>query len=216
MTKPYEGLFITLEGGDGCGKTTLAEKLCREFEKMGYSVVKTREPGGSQLSEQIRSLLLNPSSSVAIGDKAELFLYLAARAQHTDEKILPALREGKVVICERFNDSTIAYQGCARNLGSSYVESICKLASQDLEPNATLFLDLAPEIGLARLASSPDRLEKEKLQFHREVRQGYLHLADKYPNRIFVIDAAQTPEQVFEAALKALRPHLMLKPSKRK
>lgn len=213
--KPYEGLFITLEGGDGCGKSTLAEKLVKELEKKGYQVLKTREPGGTPLSENLRGLLLNKDSKFNIGEKAELLLFLAARVQHIEEVILPALRDRKVVICERFNDSTVAYQGCGRHIGASLTEQICNLACDNLEPDITLFLDVDPEIGLKRVCADKhalDRLEQEKLQFHREVRSAYLHLADKYSNRIVVIDAEQPEEEVFAAALKVVDSHLVLKP----
>ncbi|MCH9626490.1 MAG: Thymidylate kinase [Chlamydiales bacterium] len=215
--KPYEGLFITLEGGEGSGKTTLAESIAASLEKRGYTVTLTREPGGSALSECLRDVLLNPKKAYSIGERAELLLFLAARAQHIEEQILPALRAGKVVICDRFNDSSIAYQGCARHLGKQYVEKLCLLATEGLsEPSCTLFLDLDPAIGMERVQHSRhdtfDRMEQERLQFHREVRQGYLHLADEYPERIEVIDAAQPFDAVLVACLQALEPHLLLKP----
>lgn len=215
INRPYEGLFITIEGGDGSGKTTVSSCLAEELEKKGYIIFKTREPGGTHLSESIRKLLLTPHENCAIGDKAELFLFLAARSQHVEEKIHPALREGKIVICERFNDSSIAYQGCARHLGMQYVEKICDFVTE--KPDVTLFLDLDPEEGMLRLKNKrkrpADRLEQEELQFHREVRQGYLHLADKHPERILIIDASKSIEEVVQSALDALEPHLMLKPA---
>lgn len=218
INKPYEGLFITIEGGEGSGKSTLADSLAKELTNRGYSVFKTREPGGTLLSEHIRQLLLYPKEDYQIGDRAELFLFLAARAQHVEESILPALRQGKVVICERFNDSTIAYQGGARYLGMHFVEQICKFVC-DMEPNCTLFLDLDPAEGMRRVEKQTDkpidRVEHEHLQFHKEVRQGFLHLADKYPNRISVLDASLPPGQVLAAALKEVEAHLMLKPSKK-
>ncbi len=217
--KPYEGLFITLEGGEGSGKTTLAESIATFLEKRGYEVVLTREPGGSALSELLRDVLLNPKKAYSIGERAELLLFLAARAQHIEEQILPALRAGKVVICDRFNDSSIAYQGCARHLGKQYVEKLCLLATEGLsEPNCTLFLDLDPAIGMERVQTSRhdtfDRMEQEKLQFHREVRQGYLHLADENPERIEIVDASQPFDAVLSACLQALEPHLLLKPQR--
>ena len=208
--KPYEGLFVTIEGGDGCGKSTLSDHLTQELTKRGYPVFKTREPGGTPLSEKIRNLLLKPDADYTIAPRAELLLYLAARAQNVEECIKPALYKGQVVICERFNDSTIAYQGCARNLGMQFVEKLCNLLCDG--PDFTLFLDLDPAIGMNRVKAERkqpfDRLEQEKLQFHKEVRQGYLHLADEHPQRIVVIDASQPLEQVVEAAWKALEPRL--------
>lgn len=218
MNKPYPGLFITVEGGEGCGKTTLCQRLFSFLSERGYQVIHTREPGGTPLSESLRDLLLKNPTHVNISPQSELLLFLAARAQHIEEGILPALREGKVVICERFNDSTIAYQGCARHLGMGYVEQLCHLASRSLEPDCTLFLDLDPEIGLTRAKKQRgeqfDRLEQEHLQFHREVRQGFLHLADQHSRRIHIIDAALSLDEVFEASQKALDIHLLLRPSK--
>lgn len=216
QSKPYEGLFITLEGGEGSGKSTLCKKLASELEKMGYEVMTTREPGGTPLSEFLRNLLLNNPDHLNISEKSEIFLFLAARVQHIEETILPALREKKVVICERFDDSTIAYQGCARHLGMSYVEKLCALASEGLEPDVTVILDLSPEEGLSRVKKGKktfDRLESEILQFHAEVRQGYLHLADKHPHRIVVIDAAPSSDEVLKDCLNAIRPKLMLRPT---
>lgn len=218
INKPYKGLFITIEGGEGVGKSTLCEQLALKLEQRGYDVVKTREPGGSPLSEHIRELLLHSQGKYQIGEQAELLLFLAARAQHIEENILPTLRQGKIVLCERFNDSTIAYQGCARHLGMHHVEELCKLASEELlEPNCTLFLDLPPSEGMKRLTAQQrkkvDRLEQEQLQFHHEVRQGFLHLADQYPDRIVTLDASSPIEQVVEMALKALEPSLHLKPA---
>lgn len=219
--RPYKGLFITIEGGEGSGKSTVCTKLTSALQARGYEVLQTREPGGSPLSEHLRDLLLNPKERCNIAERAELLLFLAARAQHIEEQILPALREGKLVICDRFNDSSIAYQGCARHLGMHYVEKLCQLATEGLaEPNCTLFLDLDPILGLERVKKlkneSLDRLEQEKLQFHREVRQGYLHLADANRERIEVIDAALPIDEVVKSCLKVLEPHLTLKPSRAK
>lgn len=214
--KPYEGFFITLEGGDGCGKSTLTNLLKTDLEKRGYLVITTYEPGGTPLSEHIRTLLLHPDPTISIAPWSEVLLFLAARAQHLEEKIFPALREGKIVLCERFNDSTIAYQGYARYLGAQAVENICHLATQCIEPDLTFLLDIDPQVGLERLKEkkSLDRLEQEELQFHKEVRNAYLHLADQYPQRIFVLDGSLPINEVFQNAIQALEPHLMLKPHK--
>jgi len=210
--RPYDGLFITLEGGDGCGKTTVAAQLVLFLQKKGFHVFKTREPGGTPLSEQIRHLLLNPQTNAPISSEAELLLYLAARAQNYHEKIKPALHRGEIVVCERFHDSSIAYQGCARHLGMSYVEDLCTRICP--HPDLTFVLDIDPEVGLQRVRTArnqEDRLEQEKLPFHQEVRQGYLHLADAHPDRITLIDASKPLEQVIHDACNAILPHLKLR-----
>lgn len=210
VNRPYEGLFITIEGGEGCGKTTLSSKLALMLENKGYLVVKTREPGGTLLSEHIRKLLLE--STETITEKAELLLFLAARVQHVEECIKPALRQGHIVICERFHDSTIAYQGCARGLGMDYVESLCKNICEN--PDVTFLLDLDPQEGALRMQAAgknPDRIEQEKIQFHKEVRRGFLHLADEHPNRIKVFDAALPIDEIASLALEALQPYLMIR-----
>jgi dTMP kinase len=212
INKPYEGLFITIEGGEGCGKTTVCDRLAEALQKRGHPVIKTREPGGVPLSEHLRTLLLNPKENLPICRKAELLLFLAARVQHLDQSILPALREGKIVLCERFNDSTVAYQGCARGLGIDYVEHLCAFLIDP--PDFTLLLDIDPEEGMRRKKNQrkqADRIEQEDLQFHREVRRGFLFLADESPKRIAVLDAALSLEEVMANALAALEPHLMIK-----
>ena len=210
-SRPYEGLFITIEGGDGCGKSSLAKSLTAEFETRGYQVVQTREPGGTPLSEHLRKLLLSVNS-YQISKRAEMLLFLAARVQHIDEVIMPALHKGKIVLCERFNDSTVAYQACGRHLGMSEVEELCNLVCDGVQPDSTILLDIDPEIALSRVKRKQDRLESEALQFHKDVRQGYLHLADKYPDRIILIDATASIKVVFNKVLEALEPHLLLKP----
>jgi len=215
-----EGIFLTIEGGEGSGKTTIAEQLTKTLSDRGYSVLHTREPGGTKLSEQIRNILLKHSSSdLSMGVHAELLLFLAARAQNIEENILPQLRKGGLVLCERFHDSSVAYQGAARYLGMQYVEQLCHLACPGIEPHCTLLLDLDPRVGLERAkklrGQELDRLEEEGLQFHSEVRQGFLHQADKYPSRIRVIDAGLSLDQVLKASLLAIEPFL-LKPTHRK
>lgn len=204
--KPYPGLFLTIEGGEGVGKSTFAGSLEAYLREKGHQVVRTREPGGTKLSEALRQLLLE--SETEVGSHAELLLFLAARSQHLEELILPALHAGKFVICERFHDSTIAYQGCARHLGMTYVEELCKLSTEGIVPDYTFFLDLDPEEGIKRIKTKRgqplDRMEQQEIQFHREVRQGFLHLADKYPERIHILDAALPPEKVFAEAIVRL------------
>ena len=191
-------MFITFEGGDGAGKSTVIARVKESLEKVGKQVVLTREPGGVPLGEEIRALLLESKTSVSI--MAELLLFLASRAQHVEEKIKPALASGKIVLCDRFTDSTLAYQGYARELGIAALLPICKLASGGLEPNLTLYLDLDPAVGLAR-AKSGDRMEGEAREFHEKVRKGFLKLAEMYPERIHKIDASKTPDEVYKQVM---------------
>ena len=213
-----KGLFITLEGGEGAGKSSLLLLLQDYLSSKGFSVWKTREPGGTALSEEVRQLVLNHKEQCPISSKAELFLFLAARAQHIEEKIAPALANGQVVLCDRFNDSTIVYQGMARGLGKEYVETLCSLVCGEIEPALTLFLDVDPSIGLQRTrlayqtqakeGTSIDRIEAEALTFHEKVRSGFLTQAEAYSDRIKVIDANQSQEEVFKQSLSFLN-HLL-------
>jgi dTMP kinase len=202
-SKPYPGFFLTIEGGDGCGKSSVATALTQRLQAEGRTVVHTREPGGTPTAEKIRALLLDPQVEVA--PTAEALLFLASRAQHLHEKILPALHRGEVVICERFNDSTLAYQAGARHLGFEQVHTLCELACNHIQPQCTLLLDLDPKVGLQRRAGRvEDRMEQEGLAFQYEVRQNYLLLADKYPERIVIIDATQPLDEVIQSASSAL------------
>ncbi len=204
-------MFITFEGGEGAGKSTLIRNLSRELERQGIALVTTREPGGCPLADQIRSLVLeNKGEGCAIGVEAELLLFLAARAQHVEQLIKPALAEGKLVLCDRFNDSTIAYQGIARNVGQDLVEKLCTFASHGLEPDLTFFLDISAEEGLARSLKTEkkeapkgmqDRMEGQGKVFHEKVRRGFELLAQKYPNRICVLDGRRSKEELTHQAL---------------
>ncbi len=202
------GIFITIEGGEGAGKTTLIESLYKHLLGMGRQVLKTREPGGTPLGEEIRKILLHHKGPVS--PYTELSLFLASRAQHISELIAPALEAGKVVLCDRFNDSTIAYQGMARGLGMDKVASFCEFICAGLEPNLTLYLDIDPKQGISRAKKthSLDRIEAENLAFHAKIREGYLALRKKYPHRFHLINADQSPEAVFRESLRALSPFL--------
>jgi dTMP kinase len=202
--------LVTFEGGEGAGKTTLIQNLTNSLTEMGYTVMITREPGGSLLGKQIRQLLLNQNDSLSIYPMAELMLFLADRAQHIEEIIKPALKAGKIVLCDRFSDSTIAYQGAARDLGLNKVHRLCKEINEDVQPLLTFFLDLDPEIGLKRVNNyrTQDRIEKEKTNFHEKVRQGFLTLAKQEPQRITVLDASRSPEDLLKEALKKIKTHL--------
>lgn len=203
MSPKPRGRFITLEGGEGAGKSTLLESLCKELTARGQLVLKTREPGGSSLAEKIRQLLLHAPGVIV--PKAELLLFLAARAQHLQEKILPALAEGMTVICDRFSDSTIAYQAFARGLSLDEVETLDRIACGGLKPDRTLLLDIEPEEAFSRISTrGRDRMEKEGTLFHKKVHEGFLYLAARDSERIVVIDARGSAADVLQAALAAL------------
>lgn len=214
-----KGFFITLEGGEGSGKSTLLAQLTDEINKRGYEVVSTREPGGSSLGETVRQWLLHRNGSLHICNEAELLLFLAARAQHIEEVIRPALKAGKVVLCDRFNDSTIAYQGVARGMDLKHVRQLCHLVCQEIEPALTLFLDVDPMQGLLRTkrltkehASSGefDRIEAEKLEFHEKVREAFRAIAKREPFRVYRIDANLPQQHVFKEAVRAIDEMLLL------
>jgi dTMP kinase len=192
-----KGCFITFEGGEGSGKTTLIHSLKKELEGRGYSVLLTREPGGTKLGEEIRVLLLHKNKEALFSSRAELFLFLASRAQHVEEVILPALKQGKIVLCDRFSDSSIIYQGHARGLGIEKISELCLFATQDLQPDLTFYLDVDPKLGFERVKSRKyDRIESEDFSFHEKIRKGYLLLAEKQ-KRIHVLDAQKDSKNVF-------------------
>jgi dTMP kinase len=189
------GRFITLEGIEGSGKTTQAALLRDFLTSKGHDVVITREPGGSPIAEKIREILLDPRNLKMV-PLAELFLYEASRTQHVAEVIRPALEAGRWVLCDRFFDASTAYQGNARGLGMKMVAELNLVATSGLVPDLTLVLDLPVEVGLKRLARSPDRIESETLDFHERVRQGYLEMAEGDPSRIKVVDASGTIDDI--------------------
>ena len=191
-----KGIFITFEGPDGSGKTTQIRLLAQYCTEKGYDVVLTREPGGTPISEAIRSMLLDPSNTEMDG-VTEALLYAASRAQHVAEKIRPALEKGCIVLCDRFMDSSIAYQGYARGLGDD-VRVINEFAIQGTHPDITFFLDLPAALGKRRVASARDldRLEQEDLSFHNAVYDGYQHLKDLYADRYVRIDASRGIEEI--------------------
>lgn len=193
-----EGILITLEGIDGCGKTTQVERLQYYLSQRGFAVECTREPGGTLLAEAIRHLLLEPRYG-PVEARAEIFLYAAARAQHVAERILPALKAGKIVICDRYVDSSIAYQGYGRGLGVELVRQVNNLATRGLKPHLTLVIDVPVEVGVKRrrVHAAADRLEQEDLSFYRRVRQGYLELAGQEPERVHLVDGTGSPKAVW-------------------
>jgi len=198
------GLFITVEGGEGAGKTTLIAALQERFRQdRGKDVIVTREPGGIPIAEAIRAVLLDRAHTRMDG-RTEALLYAAARRQHLVEKIIPALRRGEIVICDRFVDSSLAYQGHARGVGIREVWEINRFATEDCMPHLTLLLDIEPQQGLSRISADGgrevNRLDVESLAFHRKVREGYRIVADMFPQRIVTLDASLSPERVAEEA----------------
>lgn len=198
-----KGIFISVEGPDGSGKTTIIQMLKEKLEKEGYEIVATREPGGIEIAEQIRQVILDPENT-AMDPRTEALLYAAARRQHLTEKVKPALEKGKIVLCDRFVDSSLAYQGYARGLGIDEVYTINQFAIESMMPKLTLYFDVAPEIGLERISKNKgrevNRLDLEKLEFHQMVRQGYQLLAERFSDRIVTIDASKQLEAVYDQA----------------
>lgn len=205
-----KGLFVTFEGGEGAGKSTLVRRLQEALQRESREVVVTREPGGTALSEDVRTLVLHRKGDMH--PRSELFLFLAARIQHLEELIKPAIKRGAVVLCDRFSDSSVAYQGEARGLGMEYVSSCCTLATGGMQPDITFYIDLDPHIGLMRMhkrqASTnqePDRLENETLIFHEKVRCGFQKIAKAYPTRVKTLDGNLSPEELFIAAFSHIK-----------
>ncbi|WP_020620804.1 dTMP kinase [Paenibacillus daejeonensis] len=194
-----QGTFITIEGGEGAGKTTLIEALQEHWAAAGRTVLTTREPGGIPIAERIRHVILDQAHT-AMDARTEALLYAAARRQHLVEKVIPALERGEVVICDRFIDSSLAYQGHARGLGMDEVGEINRFAVEGTMPDLTIYMDVRPEIGLQRINNGDsreiNRLDLESIAFHNRVREGYRMLLDRYPDRMVEIDAEQTPDQV--------------------
>jgi len=207
MSEQKKGVFLSFEGCDGCGKTTVLKHVAEELKEKGYDILTTREPGGSRIAEAIRKIILDKQNT-AEDPRTEALLYAAARAQHLSEIVLPALKEGKIVLTDRYIDSSLAYQGYARGLGIDEVYAINDFAIHGFLPDRTYFLDLSPEEGLARIKANPnrkvDRLDKERLAFHQKVYEGYQILLKKYPKRIRVIDARPSADQVEKAVLDDL------------
>lgn len=202
-----KGRFITFEGGEGAGKTTLIQALSRELQAEGHTVLVTREPGGIAIAEKIREVILDRNHG-AMDAHTEALLYAAARRQHLVEKIIPALQRNELVLCDRFIDSSLAYQGVARGLGMDQIWMINQFAIQDYLPNLTIYMDIPPQIGLARIASAQtreiNRLDLEKQSFHDKVRGGYLTLCQQYPERIQLVDATCTEKEVFEQVFQLI------------
>ncbi|ARJ39092.1 dTMP kinase [Sporosarcina ureae] len=195
------GLFISFEGPEGAGKTTVLQEIAERLKAQGQDVVMTREPGGIPIAEKIREVILDSNHS-AMDGKTEALLYAAARRQHLVEKIIPALKQNKIVLCDRFIDSSLAYQGFARDLGIDEVLAINLFAIEEYMPDCTIFFDVPPEVGLARIWRDKDReqnrLDLEKVEFHEQVYKGYQEVMLRDEGRIRVVDAQQLPAQVIE------------------
>ncbi|MHB9035477.1 MAG: dTMP kinase [Armatimonadota bacterium] len=199
--------FVTIEGVEGAGKSTLADELASLLRTSGREVVVTAEPGGSELGVRIRELVLESKS--AISDRAELLLFEAARAQHVDETILPALSRGAIVICDRYADSSLAYQGYARGIDLNTVRTLNDYATSGLKPDLTILLDLPADAGLSRQKKT-DRVSSEGLDFHEAVRQGFLALAQAEPERFVVLDARQSIDDIVKQSLEVIEPEVCL------
>ena len=200
-----KGFFISMEGVDGSGKTTQLQLTARYLLDCGYEVVTTREPGGTKLAERIRNIVLD--ADAAVNPRTEVLLYLAARAEHVEKVIRPALEAGKIVLCDRFADSTMVYQGFVRGIEIDKVKALCKLATDELQPELTILLDAAPEALLQRRADRgvKDRFEQEGLDFQKKVRAGFLLLANAEPQRVKKVNALQNTEAVQADIQKVLK-----------
>jgi dTMP kinase len=202
VSTPSRGRLITFEGIEGAGKSTQVELLRQALEKAGHRVMTTREPGGTPVGEQVRSILLDPAST--LDARTEALLFAAARAQLVEQVIRPALERGEVVLCDRYLDSSLAYQGAGRGLGLEPVAAINAFATGGLLPDLVVLLRLDPSEGLARRRGSLDRIERQDLEFHRRVARGFLDLAAADPERFVVVDAAAPPDRVAAEVLAAV------------
>lgn len=202
-----KGLFITFEGCEGCGKTTILEKIYSKLLELGIPCIKTREPGGVKISEEIRNVILDVNNT-SMESRTEALLYAASRRQHLVEVVIPKLEEGYVVLCDRYLDSSLAYQGYARGIGVDDVLKINDFAINGLYPDKTIFLDVKPSVGLARINSNNgrevNRLDKEALSFHNKVYDGYKLLADKFGDRFVTIDGEREIDEVYTNTLDVI------------
>ena len=196
------GVFLTFEGADGCGKTTQIELLKKYLDEKNIKNIQTREPGATELGVELRKILLHYEKPVS--DVAETFLYLADRAQHTEFEIKPMLDDGYIILCDRFIDSTVSYQGYARKQDINQINKLNEIATKGLKPDLTIVFDIESTIAQKRLQGEKDRLEKEGLEFHKALRFGYLELAKKEPDRIKVINADDTIENIHKKVIELI------------
>lgn len=201
------GVFITFEGPEGSGKTSVIKAIEEFLRADGYDILVTREPGGIRIAEQIRDIILSKENTEMDG-RAEALLFAASRAQHFHQKIVPALAEDKIILCDRFIDSSLAYQGHARGLGIDEVYDINAFAIDQKLPDATIFIDVSPEVGLKRVFNNQrkiDRLDLETLEFHKKVYEGYQLLAEKYQERFYAVNGENPIETVIEDTLQIIK-----------
>ncbi len=201
------GKFITFEGPDGSGKTTVSTAVCEKLEKEGYHVRYTREPGGSQIAEDIRDIILDPKNTM-MDVRTEALLYAASRRQHLIEKVLPALEEGTTIISDRFVDSSLAYQGYGRDIGVEEVYDINMFAIEGHMPDKTIYLDIDAETGLQRIHANRttlDRLDQESIEFHHKVFDGYKNVIEKYKDRMIIVDASKSQDEVIEVCYEIVK-----------
>ena len=202
------GLFITIEGPDGAGKTSILNELFPLLKKVAKTkIIHTREPGGIPIAEEIRAVILDPKND-RMDERTEALLYAAARRQHLVEKVLPALSEGSIVLCDRFVESSLAYQGAGRRIGVSEIARLNEFATEGTTPDFTLYLDIDSDTGLHRIKENRrgqiDRLDSEGLEFHQRVRHAYLKIAEENPERIYKIDARKSFEEVLQTSYRAI------------
>lgn len=202
------GLFITIEGPDGAGKTSILNELLPLLKKVAKTkIIQTREPGGIPIAEEIQAVILDPKND-RMDERTEALLYAAARRQHLVEKVLPALSEGSIVLCDRFVDSSLAYQGAGRRIGVSEIARLNEFATEGTTPDFTLYLDIDSDTGLHRIKENRrgqiDRLDSEGLEFHQRVRHAYLKIAEENPERIYKIDARKSFEEVLQTSYRAI------------
>lgn len=209
MPTKYSGRFITLEGGEGAGKSTLAQNLKKNFEKISQQVMLTREPGGTPKGEEMRKVLLGGAAN-KLGPMGEAVLFASARDEHLNQIIRPALSQGHIVICDRFSDSTRAYQGYVGGVERAVIERLDYVVVGDTQPDVTFIIDVPAEKGLSRVksrAGQMDRFESEALSFHRKLRAAYFDIAHRFPERCIILDGEQSPETVLDKAWAALAQH---------
>ncbi len=195
----HRGIFITFEGIEGSGKSTQIRELRDFLQASGHTVISTREPGGTPLADRIRDLLLSHHSE-KVSEKSEIFLYLASRSQHIASVVKPALYQGITVLCDRFFDATLAYQGYGRGLDIDFLHKLNRYATEGISPDLTILLDIPAETGIKRISQNPertlDRLESENLSFHERVRRGYLQIASSEPERFMIVDGSSSQEKI--------------------